>query len=935
MDPVCDPVVAPSNIAQTLVTPATAVVVPPEFTGTHYEATDFLGNPLVAPQYDYGYIRTLKAAINANEEVGFWSNIETSPGVYDFSQMDQWMALSGNRPVIWTIYGTPSFYQKYPNEPSLWNWVGIQSPPADVHLDKLEMFVAAVKAQYPNRDIKFELWNEPTLPWNGTSTDYNDRWTPQWGAANAPWEPRPFYSGTASDFANMLWALSAHDVMPAGFVAAWESDQHTITRISNAPVTATGGSGKGSDYFEDISVHYYSYNHDPKEVLAQIAGYRSKVPVGTKIYVTEIGGFGSGAFNANDPRAVTEGARWFLLMAALGMQSAIVYAQISNPEATAALSDAPNNPAVQQMLTLMYSLRGQTITNAWCLTDGSVVVTTADCDRFQDATLTTFVADTTPPTPPTPTTTMDLTVDSNGNIAVPSPGICFAGTPEEGLTVQEAAQFTVTPSGVTLTPVWTGDCVTGFAAAGCQEDVTYSVKVDFNGDCDPQADSRYFSFTCEEDDIEPPTPPMPPMPNCTAITGISIDPNPLLIDAGDTGIIKITLTGGNNDGTDIIAKQWNMPNWMNDGDVEWNATDGYHIPYGVPGTYWEDKDVEKIDMSVEYTASNDCTNAPPTENLLITIEDQQGGGGVIITGDCNECVYPSNTLTTQAQYVADMIGNGGGNHDESPIQSLNTALKQMNGRFNGSFYTQSGLANISTVPPDAILGQPIIFDHGIAWYVIYAQDGHQPGLNYGVMMSPLEVWFWLKSANGWVRQRRSNWQIKFSDLYVSPWNAADSNSFGAAAGSVGDCKSTKFDPTFWNLSLEQQTPPITRQGIMGHGYSNHDNINASDLCGVMVRTWAWLACFDPNGPNDIASAKYQLGMGYDFKSYNNGANLRWLPAAGGARQKTVTATPQLFTFTTQIGAREVLDYGNNEGSNECYMRPLSETFDSTFPFVFE
>ncbi|MEZ5653241.1 MAG: hypothetical protein R3E87_22130 [Burkholderiaceae bacterium] len=163
----------PAPVRLELITPGTVVKVPRHFVGTHLSLhtphwKDDGGKPIPPPTYPYGYVRTLSAEVGGLSERAFWSSIETRRGRYDWRAMDQWMAATTGHPVIWTVYGTPSFYQRYPDEPSRWpSWPGIASPPTDAGYAALTRFVAAVARRYGKRIAAFEVWNEPSLPWDG------------------------------------------------------------------------------------------------------------------------------------------------------------------------------------------------------------------------------------------------------------------------------------------------------------------------------------------------------------------------------------------------------------------------------------------------------------------------------------------------------------------------------------------------------------------------------------------------------------------------------------------------------------------------------------------------------------------------------------------------------------------------------------------------
>lgn len=392
----CRAASAPGAIASTLVTPDHPVAVSKNFMGMHvslntpsYHANGYA--PIPAPTYPYGYTRTLKVEVDGEEERGFWLNIEKSPGVYDWRYMDKWMAANAGHPVIWLIFGMPSFYAKYPGEPTRWpSYPGSASPPSNEGHEALKRYAQAAKARYGSQIAAFEVWNEPTLPWTGSATDYDERWSPSWGQANAPYNPTPFFSGSASDLANIAFTLNQANlgvpVLGAAFVDAWGTYSHAVTRFLNAPVTLPGGWGTGKNHIQALSVHYYDYSFSPADIVQAIDGYREKlrqagVP-NLPIWDTETGAEEGGRFSAYDYRAPISVQRWTLLGAAKGLESLVLYGHVSEDAITANLGNPIDNAEVAQSLREAAAIMGRTICNAAVLTDQRVWVTTADGKVF-------------------------------------------------------------------------------------------------------------------------------------------------------------------------------------------------------------------------------------------------------------------------------------------------------------------------------------------------------------------------------------------------------------------------------------------------------------------------------------------------------------------------------------------------------------------------
>ncbi len=391
----CSIKTAPGAVKTAMVTPASPVNVPKEFMGMHrsIHLPDWRpngGSAIAAPTFPYGVVRNLRMEVDGKDERGFWRNIEVAPGVYDWSSVDQWAQANAGHPIIWMIYGTPSFYQKYPGEPSRWpSWSGVGSPPTDDGHEALKRFAQAVKARYGSQITAFEVWNEPTLPWTGGATSYNDRWSPEWGRANGQYYP-PFFSGSASDLANIAYTLNNAQlgvpIIGAAFVDLWTDGATTVNRFLNAPVTLPGGWGTGKNHIQGLSTHFYDYNFNPETLIDHVDGYRKKlreagVP-NMPIWGTETGAEDGGVFSQYDWRAPINVQRWVLIGASKGMQSLSLYGHFGESDAVKYLGGTTDNPSVIASLTKAYQIGGQTICNAAVLTDGRVWVNTAQGQDF-------------------------------------------------------------------------------------------------------------------------------------------------------------------------------------------------------------------------------------------------------------------------------------------------------------------------------------------------------------------------------------------------------------------------------------------------------------------------------------------------------------------------------------------------------------------------
>ena len=116
-----------------------------------------------------------------------WADINTGPGVYDFTRLDDWLqrAQTSSTDVMFTMYATPSWASSRgvnsgnPNTSCVdqgMNGPGICDPPADLACDgtgsnaSFQAFVQALISHVGPGKIKYwEMWNEPNVPteWNG------------------------------------------------------------------------------------------------------------------------------------------------------------------------------------------------------------------------------------------------------------------------------------------------------------------------------------------------------------------------------------------------------------------------------------------------------------------------------------------------------------------------------------------------------------------------------------------------------------------------------------------------------------------------------------------------------------------------------------------------------------------------------------------------
>jgi polysaccharide biosynthesis protein PslG len=109
-----------------------------------------------------------------------WANLETSPGVYDWKWLDEWVAQAQahNISLIYTFNDVPQFYSSKPGDTNCAygnTGTGACDPPDDLNADgtgtdaHFKSFVNALVSHVGNKIQYWEIWNEP---------NQDNQWTP-------------------------------------------------------------------------------------------------------------------------------------------------------------------------------------------------------------------------------------------------------------------------------------------------------------------------------------------------------------------------------------------------------------------------------------------------------------------------------------------------------------------------------------------------------------------------------------------------------------------------------------------------------------------------------------------------------------------------------------------------------------------------------------
>jgi hypothetical protein len=351
-----------------------AISVRSDFFGLHVERNtgwpDYIDVPL--PDIDYGLVRSLDHNGPTLEVDLQWARIEKSAGSFDWSGVDAWIGDTVGKTRVFTLTGTPTFYQKYPGE--VWRYpylLGGASPPADV--SKAADFVTALLNHQPGEIKYIEIWNEPNF-YYASDTD-----TTRWDSAATAAEggSTPFFSGTAQDLAHM--ARAVRDVLPAGvalMAGAWEGQDgaSTVNSMKRFTQASDGAGATGRESVRAFSFHHYIYNNDPNNFLETIDGYRERLaeygyPPDIEFHCSEIGHeVPTPATDLSDADVVRNIKRATYLAAATRVATVGWYKYSS-----ATTLKAPyENSAVKAALAEAATLAGQAIRQAAVLEDGRV-----------------------------------------------------------------------------------------------------------------------------------------------------------------------------------------------------------------------------------------------------------------------------------------------------------------------------------------------------------------------------------------------------------------------------------------------------------------------------------------------------------------------------------------------------------------------------------
>jgi len=269
------------------------------------------------PKFQFASIRSHDA------DFGFWRNINTAKGVFDWSKLDA--AASLGRPILWTMYGTPQWAASATDQGFFGPYGKRGESGVPVDMADVAAFTTSLVARYNTggkRKIKWiELGNEPNFNQNR-----NGFW---WGSASDLVRMGKVVRDAAKAVDPDILILSPGfvDVAPA---IAWL-----------AAVDPVSGK-KGSEIIDLFSFHPYTSNYDApaNELRSAIPWFSVLKPLLLNAGIPDIGIVASEwAFNSIPENRFLVSPQWarkqwlkrnIAIHACLGIKATFLYSYNSN-----------------------------------------------------------------------------------------------------------------------------------------------------------------------------------------------------------------------------------------------------------------------------------------------------------------------------------------------------------------------------------------------------------------------------------------------------------------------------------------------------------------------------------------------------------------------------------------------------------------------------
>ncbi len=225
-----------------------------------------------------------------------WAHVEPSPGVFDFSLLDQYVALASlhHVTVIYVAGNTPTWAAQDPSSVGTEGIAGCNSPPAN--LQDWQTFIQTLATRYKGRIQAYEIWNEANL--------------------------RGYWTGDVNEMLQMARAAysTIKTIDPSAVVLA-----PSLVAGSGIGWLSNFIAAGGAQFTDAIPFHLYDTAKLPEEAVGfydQVLALAQKA--NKPIWDTEVGWGPWGTFS--DTEAASFLARTFILQSALGVTHIIWYA---------------------------------------------------------------------------------------------------------------------------------------------------------------------------------------------------------------------------------------------------------------------------------------------------------------------------------------------------------------------------------------------------------------------------------------------------------------------------------------------------------------------------------------------------------------------------------------------------------------------------------
>ena len=241
------------------------------------------------PTQSFNYWRVWDSGVD-------WARVEPQPGVFDFSLLDQFVALAEQHDIklIYVLGNTPHWAATDPGHVGTQGLPGATSPP--VNMQVWQNFIETLVTRYRGRIYAYEVWNEVDLP--------------------------GYWTGSADQMLQMCRTayLTIKQLDPAAFVLA-----PSLVAGNGIKYLSTFLHSGGANFTDAIPYHLYDTNRAPEAVIDfDQQAISAAQQFGKPIWDTEFGWGPWGSWTA--PEAAAFLARSLILQSAQGITHIVWYA---------------------------------------------------------------------------------------------------------------------------------------------------------------------------------------------------------------------------------------------------------------------------------------------------------------------------------------------------------------------------------------------------------------------------------------------------------------------------------------------------------------------------------------------------------------------------------------------------------------------------------